>query len=125
MPATINVEGDLLAVHIEGADKLWALKSRLEIPIANVTGVHSAEDEARQWLHGIRLVGMHIPGVVSAGRFYSHGKWMFWDVHDPAKAISIDLQHEDYSQLVVEVEDPGAQTEQIRAAIAGSPPPGH
>jgi hypothetical protein len=95
---------------------LWALKSRLQVLLANVAAVAPAESEAREWLHGIRLGGTHIPGVITAGRFYSHGKWAFWDVHDPAKAIGIELRNEHYSKLIVEVGNPEDQISQIRQA---------
>lgn len=117
MAASISIKDGLLIVDIEGADKLWALRSRLEIPISNVAGAAPAETEAREWLHGARLGGTHIPGVISAGRFFSHGTWMFWDVHDPAKAIGIDLRDVHYSKLVVQVDDPGHEISQIRQAI--------
>lgn len=83
-----------------------------------MAGAGPAETEARQWLHGARLGGTHVPGALSAGRFYSHGKWVFWDVHDPAKAISIDLRDEHYSKLVVEADDPGDQIRRIREAAS-------
>src|SRR5215472_16363616 len=84
MTASITLTPDTLIIGIEGTDKFWALKSRLQVPLANVAAVAPAESEAREWLHGIRVGGTHMPGVISAGRFYSHGKWVFWDVHDPA-----------------------------------------
>jgi hypothetical protein len=118
VPATINLTDDSLVVQIEGSDKLWALKSRLEVPLANVVTAESASEEAHKWLHGARLGGTHIPGVISAGRFYSHGKWVFWDVHDPAKAIGIELQDERYDRLVIEVDDPEPEIAQIRQATA-------
>jgi hypothetical protein len=36
MAASISISRDSLVVDIEGADKLWALKSRLAIPLAHV-----------------------------------------------------------------------------------------
>ena len=33
---------------------------------------------------------------------------VFWDVHDPAKAVVIELADEHYARLVVQVADPGA-----------------
>ena len=36
--AQVHIDGDALVVEIEGLDKLWALKSRLEIPLVNVRG---------------------------------------------------------------------------------------
>ena len=121
MTASINVKDGSLIVDVEGADKLWALKSRLEIPIANVVGAAPAEPEARDWLHGMRLGGTHIPGVISAGRFYAHGTWVFWDVHDPAKAIGIELRGEHYGRLVVEVDHPEDQISLIRQSVAQHP----
>jgi hypothetical protein len=118
MPASIDIKDDSLIVDIEGADKLWALKSQLTVLLASVVGADTAEAEAREWLHGIRLGGTHIPGVISAGRFYSHGKWVFWDVHDPAKAIGIELRDEHYSKLVIEAGNPEDQIRRIREAIA-------
>lgn len=104
--AEIELTPQSLIVRITGADRLWALKSHLEIPLVHVIGAERATDEARSWWHGIRLAGAHIPGVISAGRFYEHGNLVFWDVHDPEKAIGIDLSDERYSRLVIEVDDP-------------------
>ena len=114
MPAAIEIKGDLLLVHIHGSDRLWALKSHVELPLTNVIGARSATAEAREWLHGLRLGGTHVPGVVSAGRFYSDGKWVFWDVHHADKAIAVELRDERYTQLVIEVDDPDEEIQRIR-----------
>jgi hypothetical protein len=119
MPAVIEITDDRLVVQIEGADRLWALRSRLEVPLANVVDVAPAAAQAREWLHGVRLGGTHIPGVISAGRFYERGKWVFWDVHDPEHAIGIQLRDEKYDQIVVEVGDPEDAITRIRRAAAG------
>jgi hypothetical protein len=115
--AEIELTPQTLIVHITGADRLWALKSRLEIPLAHVTGAHPATDDARAWMHGIRVGGTHVPGVLSAGRFYQHGDLVFWDVHDPDKAIAIGLADERYARLVVEVADPAATLDALTRAI--------
>jgi hypothetical protein len=121
MPARIELTPEALIVHMEGADRLWALKSRLAIPIEHVVGAASATEETRKWLHGMRVGGTHIPGVISAGRFYSHGQLVFWDVHDPEKAIALELADERYGGLLLEVEDPEAEIARIEQAIAGVP----
>jgi hypothetical protein len=117
--ASVEIEGDLLLVNIQGSDKLWALKSRMELPLANVVGAAPATAEAQEWLHGLRLGGTHVPGVISAGRFYSDGKWVFWDVHDSDKAIAIELRDERYSKLVIEVDDPDQEIQRIREGVRG------
>jgi hypothetical protein len=121
MPATIELTSNALVVHVVGADRFWALKSRLEIPIENVVSAQPASDEAHRWLHGLRVGGTHIPGVISAGRFYSHGQLVFWDVHDPEKAIGIELRDERYGHLVIEVEDPEQEISRIEEAAGGVP----
>lgn len=120
MPARIELSPGALIVRIVGADRFWALKSELEIPLGNVLNAHLASDEARERFHGLRLGGTSIPGVLSAGRFYSHGELTFWDVHDPDKAIEIDLRHEHYRRLVVEVDHPAEDVARIVNAIVPS-----
>jgi hypothetical protein len=104
--ATLETTDTELIVEMEGADKLWALRSRLTIPFAHVAGAERAEEEARKWLHGMRVGGTHIPGVISAGTFISHGERVFWDVHRPENAIAIQLRDERFGHLVIEVSDP-------------------
>lgn len=114
--AQIELTPETLIIRMEGADRLWALKSQLAIPRAHLVGAEPAEAEAREWIHGIRLGGTHIPGVISAGRFYEHGRLVFWDVHNPERAIAINLRDERYSRLIIEVEDPAAALNAISAA---------
>ena len=121
MSARLEITPERLIVHVEGADRLWALKSRLEVPIDHVAGAASATEEAHKWLHGMRVGGTHVPGVISAGRFYSHGQMVFWDVHDPEKAIGIELRDERYGRLVLEVENPEAEIARIEQVISGVP----
>ena len=117
MPASIEITTDSLTVHMKGADKLWTLKSRLQIPLANVISAQPARTEATRWLHGMRVGGTHIPGVISVGRFYSHGELVFWDGHETENAIAIQLLDERYDKLVIEVENPGQDVVRIREAL--------
>jgi hypothetical protein len=107
-----------LALHVHGMDKLWALKSTLEIPLAQVAGIRADAAIAHGWWHGFRMPGTNIPGVITAGTFYHDGKRVFWDVHDPDKAIVIDLRDETYQQLIVEVADPEAAVELVKDALS-------
>jgi len=34
----VTIEGDRAVFNVEGLDKLWALRSRLEIPLAHILG---------------------------------------------------------------------------------------
>ena len=104
----VTVREGLAVFEVEGMDKLWALKSRLEIPLAHIRDVRLDSEAARGWWHGLRAPGTNVPGVLTAGTFYQHGKRIFWDVHDPERVIVIALKDERYDELIVEVEDPAA-----------------
>jgi len=106
-----------LRLHIRGADRLWAFKSSLEIPLVHIASVRADSEVARGWYHGIKMPGTNVPGVITAGTFYQDGKRVFWDVHHPEKAIVIDLHDERYQQLVVEVDDPEGAVTLIRSAL--------
>jgi hypothetical protein len=115
--AQIEVSDGSLVVNVTGVDKVLALKSRLEVPLEHVSGVEVRPAAARNWWHGFRLPGTHLPGVVTAGSFYAAGEWVFWDVHDPDRTIAIQLRDEHYTRLVIQVDDPEAAAATIKAAI--------
>jgi len=106
-----------LTVHVRGADRLWAFKSTLEIPLAHIAGVREDPSIAQGWQHGLRMPGISIPGVITAGTFYQDGKRIFWDVHNPANTIVIALRDERYNELIVEVADPQAAVRLIQEAM--------
>lgn len=116
--ARVAVDGANLVVEIEGLDKLWALKSRLVIPLTNVRGA-TVDPGVIKEHKGIRAPGAYIPGVITAGTFYVDGEKVFWDVHDADKAVVIALADERYARLVVEVDDPRATVALIEGATAG------
>jgi hypothetical protein len=112
----ITIQDDTAVFEVQGLDKLWALKSRLEIPLENIRAVRADPTIARGWWKGIRAPGTHLPGVIVAGTFYQHGKRIFWDVHDPERTIVVELADERYDELIVEVADPAAAIAQLEAA---------
>ncbi|HKV50144.1 MAG TPA: hypothetical protein VJO52_03005 [Gemmatimonadaceae bacterium] len=115
----ITVEGDRVRFDVDGWDKMWSLKSRLEIPLAHITSVRVDPEPARGWWHGFRMPGTQIPGVLTAGTFYQHDGAVFYDVHDPDRTIVIELDHEHYRRLVVEVADPSTAVKLLDDALSG------
>ncbi len=89
-----------------------------DVRVEGVVGAEADVEDAKEWLHGIRTGGTHIPGVISAGRFHSHGERVFWDVHDAEKAVAIQLENWEYARLVVQVDDPAATVADISKAVA-------
>jgi len=113
----LSITDGNLVLHVRGADKLWTLKSSLEIPLAHVTEVRADPAIAHGWWHGIRMPGTNIPGVLTAGTFYHDGKRVFWDVHNPDNTIVIGLRDERYNEIIVEVSDPKAALDLLKAVL--------
>ena len=105
-----------LCLEVEGLHKVWALKSRLQFPLASVQSARvDAELAARP--RGLRAPGTYLPKIITAGTFYADKKRWFWDVSDPKNALVIELAGEKYQVLVIEVADPKRAVAQIEAAI--------
>jgi hypothetical protein len=119
------IEKNQLRVRVRGTHKLWAFKSSIDIPLAAIRGVKADPARARH-AQGSRNPGTSIPGVLNAGTFHDGVRRIFWDVHNPDKAIVIDLNDasalilsdDRYDELIVEVPDPADSVEQITRAIA-------
>ena len=116
----MKIEKDKAVFEIQGWDKLWSLRSRLEIPLSNIKGAQVDPSPAMGWLQGFKLAGAAIPHVFRVGTFYQKGHLVFWDVHKPKQTIVIDLLHEHYLKLIIEVADPHAAVAMINGAVSGA-----
>jgi hypothetical protein len=112
----VSIEGDRAVFEVEGADRLWALRSRLDIPLAHIIDVEHRPDEVGRWWRGWKVMGTDVPGLFAAGTFYYHGELVFWDVRHPEQTVIVSLDHERYRKLIIEVDDPRAVVERLRAA---------
>ena len=108
-----GVTDGMLVIEVQGWDKLWSMTSRLKISLENVLDVRPADEHAG----GLRMLGTCLPGVITAGTFLQEGSWVFWDVHNPAKAIAVDLRDERYTKLIIEVADPAETISALKNAI--------
>jgi len=114
----ISVSDDRIHFDVEGIDRMWALRSQLEFPLSHIRSVRVDPEAAKGWWHGIRLWGSNIPGILTAGTFYQNGRVVFYDVHDPLRTIVIELDHEHYDRMVVEVEEPEVEAKKIEKGIS-------
>jgi hypothetical protein len=114
---TISIQADRIHLDVEGFDQFWSLRSHLEFPLSHIRSVRVDTEAARGWWHGIKLFGSQIPGVLTAGTFYEQGGIVFYDVHDPDGTIVLELDHERYKRLIVEVEAPEKARAMIERAI--------
>ena len=113
----ISIANGRVHLEVEGLDKLWALRSSLEFPVDHIRSARVDREAARGWWHGFRLPGTNLPGIITAGNFYMPGDGLvFFDVHDPERTVVLELHHEHYKRLVIEVADPASDVEKLVAA---------
>jgi hypothetical protein len=106
-----------MAAETGTAVSLWSGLQR------TTRSLHFDPDQARPPWSGLPVGGDNgwLPGMIAAGQAREEGQWAFWDVHDPERAVIIDLADERYTRLVIEVDDPWATATTINQAVMGSP----
>jgi hypothetical protein len=114
----IAIEGDKAVFQVQGWDKLWSLRSRLEIPLRHIHGVDADPKPAMGWFQGFKVAGANIPNIFRAGIFYQEGNLVFWDVQNPEKTIVVELADERFAKLIVEVPAPDVAVSVIKNAMA-------
>jgi hypothetical protein len=114
---SLTIEDGALHVEMHGADKLWTLRSRIDIPLANVRSIRRDTEGVTRWWSGLRVPGVRLPGLIKAGTYYQDGGLVFFDVHDPTRTVTIELRDERYRELVLEVADPDRVVAEVRSAL--------
>jgi hypothetical protein len=103
---TVSIEGDHAVFAVEASHKLWAVKSRIEVPLAHIKKVYADPEPAMGWFDGLKVTGADLPHIFRAGTFWLHGNWAFFDVRHPDNTIVVELENEHFARLIVEVADP-------------------
>jgi hypothetical protein len=120
--ASIDITPHDLVVRIRGLDKVLALRTHVSVPLGHVSGVRERAAEAYfddAVVDSSRGTGTYVRGRVAVGSLQLADGRSFYDVHDPRKAIVIDLESEPFNHLVVEIDDelPEAAADRIRDAL--------
>lgn len=119
----IKISGDHLDVEFIGWSKLWALRSRMEIPIASIKEVR-ADGNIPKGYH-IRAFGTGIPRMIHAGIFTDFKRWAFFDLRaDRVNVVIMELAGWKYDAVALQVKDARASLETIRGAMASRGNPG-
>jgi hypothetical protein len=116
MVGTIKIENGNLEFELHGVDEFLSIKRSISIPLKHVVSV-STERVPWQPFKQMRVAGTSLPGVIKDGRFLSSDGMMFFEMHDPDKCITVNLDHETYKKIVFEVEDKEAAAQQIDDAL--------
>ena len=113
--AHIDVAPEKLAIILSLGDEILSLHSAFHLPYTHIAAV-STDPVPEAWFRGIRI-GTNLPGIKTAGTFITDEGTIFYDFHDAGRCLSLDLNHELYRHVVVEVDrdqDPEVLAEAIR-----------
>jgi hypothetical protein len=117
----ISIIDGSLVVNVLGSHKLFALESRITVPLTHVKSARHDPEHANRWWHGLKLPGTDIPGFFAAGSFWTTDGWRFWDVRHPEQSITIEVRDEHFVEIIVDVEDPDTECARINAAVQRAP----
>ena len=112
-----RIRGDILTLEFLGWSKVWAFRSRLEVPLASIRTVHAGEPIPEGFY--LRVLGTGFPGVISAGMFTDMSRWAFFDLRaDRTNVLVLELPGWKYDVVAVEVKgDAYALAESINKVI--------
>jgi hypothetical protein len=125
MTATVTLTDDALQVRLHGTSAEVALKGQIDVPLAAVRGARVEPVGQARSEQGVPEVwpieGEWIPGVVRIGSFGKGDTKQFWYVHEHSgEVLVIDLDHEKFSRVVLEVDDAAGLARQIGAACSST-----
>jgi hypothetical protein len=106
---------DRLLVRPVGLVRLWALSNGIDVPVTAISDV--GVSPRRGLVKGFRAPGTYLPGVMTAGTFRSRGEKDLWMAGRAEKVLVIELHDQRYRHVIVQVEDPEAVVEALRAAM--------
>jgi hypothetical protein len=113
---TVTIKDGTLVFELHGVDEFLSIKRSISVPLQHVVSV-STERVPWQPFKQMRIAGTSLPGVIRDGRFLSSDGMMFFEMHDPDKCVTVNLDHERYKKIVFEVEDKVATAKQINDAL--------
>ena len=116
LAGTVTIEDGNLVFELHGVDEFLSIKRSISVPLQHVVSV-STERVPWQPFKQMRVAGTSLPGVIKDGRFLSSDGMMFFEMHDPDKCVTVNLDHERYKKIVFEVEDKEATAKQIDDAL--------
>jgi hypothetical protein len=103
--ANLVITDDTLTVQMSRAEKAEALHRDLTMPRSAVTGVRVVADGLAE-VHGLKMPGTGIPGVIMAGTWISRQGSTFAVCHGRGPAIVIELTGQHVDRIVMTVDNP-------------------
>ena len=117
MSGTIKIEGENIVFELHGLDEFLAIKRSITVPLEHIVSV-STDRVPWEPFQQIKVGGTGLPGVVKDGRYLSPEGIMFFEMHDPDKCVTVNLDHETYRKIVFEVNDKDSAARMITDVLS-------
>jgi hypothetical protein len=111
----LSVKGDNLHLEVLGWDKFLGMKGSIEVPLTAIKNVSASAGLPKFRWTDLRVMGTGFPGT-AIGTYWigSPHCWAFLDVRRSSKeVISLELEGQFYSRIIVEVKNAQAAIEQF------------
>jgi hypothetical protein len=118
MAIKLELTGEALRVRLTGRHALYSLKRSLTVPLDRIADARAVDRDAISKTKTLRAPGTSLPGRIKAGTFRGGAGKEFWDVRHAVRVLELELRDADYTRVVLEVADPDAEADRIRAALA-------
>lgn len=105
MAIHVSVGSDIVEVGLSGWDRVFALKSRLDIPRDRITGVSVVDRSEVGWPPVLRAPGTFVPGAVKHGSYGVGDKRQFWALFRQERVLVITVDQWKYARVVLGLED--------------------
>jgi hypothetical protein len=110
--ATIDMTPDEVIVRLRGLESIGALRRKVRMPRAAITGVAVVDDPYRLGA-GIRTAGITIPGSRRVGFFRTKSGRLFVAARKGQHGVQINFERQPFQQALLSVENP----EDVAAAL--------
>ena len=110
--ANLVISDDSVTVHMSTAEKAEALHRDMTVPRSAISGVRVVASGIDA-VHGFKLVGSGIPGVMMVGSFKGGDGSTFALCHGNGPALVIDLTGEHYDRIVLTLDNPEQYASQL------------
>jgi hypothetical protein len=111
--AKLLVNDDIVTVSLSAVEKAEALHGDVSVPRSAVASARVVPDGLDE-VHGLRMPGTGLPGVIMVGTWRDKEKVTFAVCHGRRPAVVLELTGQHYDRFVVTVENPG----EVAAALA-------
>ena len=115
MSATVTVLDGRWEVAFGGMDRVWEMKSKLSVPLSEVTAVNVLRPADVDRGTFSKIFGEGAGRDHSSGYFKTADGTELWSVHGEQEVLVVTLAEGRYSRLILGVSDPQAAADAIRA----------